>query len=527
MTILAALRSAGRSRALVLAALYLGAALVSGFTLLRGIDPFDEGLMLQAARRIASGELPYRDFVWPYGPGQPFLIAGSFELTGTSLVTWRLLRTAIDAAVAVTVYLIVRRGAPAWIALLAWLAAATAMAQPASANPFLAALLLALVAVALLTREEPGRADVLLAGGLCGLAAAFRPDFALAGVFAGLAALALRPAPGGDRARALGLFGAAVLGVAALAFAPLAAAAGPGALYEQLVATGLREGGQWRLPFPLVYDGPMRLWPPGSLLEDGKDVLGYYVPLLAVAGLALALAAWGLRIAWERQAAWRWAGLAVLSAGLLLYLLSRTDEFHATPLVVAVVALLPLSAVWLRLRGAAVALQVGIAAVFGLLLAHGVANRASALLLPPPLTPLDVEVADGVKVPPAEAAAIERTVAAVQARVPPGEPIFVATARSDLVRLENPLLYALTERESLRDSDAGLRTGAEAQRRLVAALRRARPRAIVRWTDPISTEREPNPRGRPTGVRLLDLHIARDYRLLARFGHYDVLVPRE
>jgi hypothetical protein len=51
--------------------LFAGAALISGFTILRELDPFDEGLALQAARRVAGSELPYRDFLWSYGPGQP------------------------------------------------------------------------------------------------------------------------------------------------------------------------------------------------------------------------------------------------------------------------------------------------------------------------------------------------------------------------------------------------------------------------------------------------------------------------
>jgi hypothetical protein len=72
---------------------------MSGFTLLRQLDPFDEGLMLLAARRIADGQLPYRDFLWVYGPGQPFVLAGLFEGLGTSLLWARILRTALDAAV--------------------------------------------------------------------------------------------------------------------------------------------------------------------------------------------------------------------------------------------------------------------------------------------------------------------------------------------------------------------------------------------------------------------------------------------
>jgi hypothetical protein len=61
---------------------------------------------------------------------------------------------------------------------------------------------------------------------------------------------------------------------------------------------------------------------------------------------------------------------------------------------------------------------------------------------------------------------------------------------------------------------------------VIAALRRARPRVVVRWLDPASAKPEPNERGRSSGVRLLDAWIARHYRLAVRLYHYDVLVPR-
>src|SRR3954447_15120163 len=56
--------------------LFVAAAAISGFTIPRGIDPLDEGLTLQPARRVADGELPYRDFLWSYGFAQPLLPAG-------------------------------------------------------------------------------------------------------------------------------------------------------------------------------------------------------------------------------------------------------------------------------------------------------------------------------------------------------------------------------------------------------------------------------------------------------------------
>ena len=84
-----------------LAALLLaGAALISAVTILQGIQPNDEGLMLQAAGRIADGQVPYRDFWWFYPPGQPYVLAFLWKLFGPSLLTWRILRVLCDAAVA-------------------------------------------------------------------------------------------------------------------------------------------------------------------------------------------------------------------------------------------------------------------------------------------------------------------------------------------------------------------------------------------------------------------------------------------
>ncbi|MEA2428567.1 MAG: hypothetical protein QOF37_2195, partial [Thermoleophilaceae bacterium] len=165
-------------------------------------------------------------------------------------------------------------------------------------------------------------------------------------------------------------------------------------------------------------------------------------------------------------------------------------------------------------------------ALLALLVVHGAWNRASALLRPPALETVHVAVADGVEAPPSEARATGAMVAAVQRRVPPGEPIYVLSRRSDLVRFNNPLVYVLTERDNPTTHDFGLDAGAPAQAHIVAALERARPRAVVRWTDPISAVPEPNLRGRPSGVHTLDAYVTRTYRLAERDGFYDVLVPR-
>ena len=153
---------------LVAALLFIGAALISGITMLDGIQPNDEGLMLQAAARIADGQVPYSDFWWFYPPGQPYLLAGLWELLGPSLLWWRVIRVLCDAGVALLVWSLARRGgASPRLALGAWLVAALAMAYPTGPHPFPPTLVMALGSLLLIERRPA------LAGALAGLAAAY------------------------------------------------------------------------------------------------------------------------------------------------------------------------------------------------------------------------------------------------------------------------------------------------------------------------------------------------------------------
>ncbi|MEA2469180.1 MAG: hypothetical protein QOE38_178 [Thermoleophilaceae bacterium] len=479
------------------ALLFLGGALISAFTIRQGIDPFDEGIALQAARRVAGGEVPYADFTWAYGPAWPYLLAGLFKVFGgASLLQWRVLRVVADASVALVVYALLRRRfeVPQWVALLGWLAAACAMAEPRSANPFPFALLFALLAIATVRRP-------LLAAVFIALAAAFRLDFALYGAAAVTVVLA------SDREWKPALRLLAVSAALSLVlYLPFLIDIGPAKLYQALIGTSLHDRNYWTLSFPLSYGGSISLRPHAL-----KDVLDYYQPLLLVIGLAIA-------------ALIRKAGLALLVFGLgaLSYLLSRTDEFHTQPLFVALAVLLPALAVRTRHR----AVMVAAALVFALMLAEGVGNRLSALFRPPAMSEVHVAAADGVEAPPREAQALERVVADVDTLAPPGQPIYVAPRRSDLVTYSNSIVYVLADRDNAAGRDFGLVTSAAEQQAIVSRLRARRPRVVVRWTDPLSSKEEPNLRGRPSGSHVLDEYLASTYRPLERLYHYDVLVPR-
>jgi hypothetical protein len=510
----------------MMAILFAAGLLISGFTILRGLEPFDEGLTLQAARRVADGQMPYRDFLWAYGPAHPFLLAGAFKAFGTSLLWWRIIRVLVDAAVALVVFEIVRREAPRRVALVAWLVAICAMAQPTGANPFAPALLFSLGAVWFAARGDERR-GLITAGGLAALAAAWRLDFGVYAADACIAAAYVRSHPASWRWAAVRASGALrrigiVLGTFAagcfVVYLPFVIADGPADAWRDLIGRSLQQGRYWRLPFPIGYDGQFRLWPPGSFAHDAKDLLEFYIPLLLLIGVAVAVVAIARR---RLNTDPLLVGLTVLGFAYIAYLLSRTDEFHSTPLLVLLAVLLPVLALRVSMRGAAV-----MALVVAALLAYGLSNRLSALFGPPDLRTVHVAVADGVKAPPSDAKAIEQMVRAVQRRVPAGSPIYAVTRRSDLVRINNPLIYVLTERDNPTRQDFGLQTGGPAQEEIVGALEVARPNVIVRWLSPESTIREPNDRGKPSGIHTLDQWLAQNYRPAERYGDYQLLVPR-
>lgn len=516
-------------RPLGLGLLFAGAAALSGVTLLSGIQPNDEGLMLQAAARIADGQVPYRDFWWFYPPGQPYLLGGLWAAFGPSLLTWRIVRVLTDAAVAVMAYALARRAAPRRVALVAWLASALAMAYPTGPHPFPLALAFALGALLSLERSPA------LAGLLAGACAAWRIEFAAYLGLGVLLALALRPAPA-PRARPAATFAGSALATGAALLGPVVAAAGLGRSWDLLVRYPVRDFSDYQsLPFPLRYDGPLNTGSIGGFLSDSaENLLAFYLPLMLVVGLAGALVALAARF---ERSAWQRAGAAVFAVGMAHYLLVRPDLFHTAPLAVMGSIL----AAWAiggardtggrersaaRMRATALATALA-AASLAYLVAEGADRRV--LVLTDDTARLRLPVADGVRAGARAAPPLEAAVSYVRERVPPGAPIYVATRRADLVTAGHPLFYVLAQRPNPTRYDIqapGVVTEAPAQREIVRDLARTRPALVVRWTDRLTAAPEPNRAGVSSGVRVLDRYLAARYRPAARFGAFLILERR-
>ena len=479
----------------------LGAALTAS-TIWWGINPHDEGLVLQSAARIADdGQLPYRDFYANYGPGQYVLNAGLHLVFGPSLVSWRVLRVLLDATVGVLAYVLARRDAPEPLALGAWLAVAGAMAWPSVPSPNPTAIALGLGSI-LLARRSP-----LGAGALAGLAVVFRLDVGAAAVLGAVIAAW----PDGGRRAALRVAGAAA-SVALVLLAPFVLA-DPRAFWDQTLGFALDEQGLQRLPLPGAYDG-------GFLADNALQRWFAYVPLAGVA-------VWALAAVRTRTPLRGWAPVPLVLAGVA-YLLARADDFHLIPLT-AVLPILLAAAAARELRGARRGRTVVAAALVGvlaLIALHGLDRKRILILDPPALARLDAPAADGVRAPADDARALNELVPFVDHRVAPGRPVFVALPRYDLVKVGDPLLYTLLDRPNPTRYDVmqpGVVTTAPVQREIVGDLERARPALAVRWLSPVLARPEPDGAGVSSGVRILDRYLARTYIPIRRFGDYQVL----
>jgi hypothetical protein len=245
----------------------------------------------------------------------------------------------------------------------------------------------------------------------------------------------------------------------------------------------------------------------------------YYVYVLlagAFVWLVIALAA---------RAPLRHWSLAPLALAGVAYLVGRPDDFHLIPLAAVLPVMLGavVSDARLGLGRSAAAL---VCLALALIALEGLDLKRVQLVTAPRSATLQVDVADGVQVAVTDARALDALVRFVRARIPSGQPVFVANPRFDLVNVGDPLLYVLLQRPNPTRYDVmqpGVVTSAPVQREMMRSLERTRPRLVVRWLSPVADEVQPDGAGHSSGVHLLDRYLAARYQPVQRFGEYLVL----
>lgn len=323
----------------------LGLGLAYQLCLFReGVGLIDEGHLANAARRVAAGEILYRDVYTVYPPASFHVVAGLFEAFGTSLLVARAFHIAMTLALAVLVFAAARRlmDTP-----FAWLAGALVAASgwhvilEGCHYAYLYGAV-PMAALFLLTRADAAgaldRGRLIAIGALAGIALSFRLEPFVGVALAGGSVVLLREGLG---LRALTRLAWLVVGTLLVAVPIGLYFAVHGALPDLLRAVfwtsfgQYLQGGEFNLPMPALE------WVPVEWSRRGLRHLfvswEFRLPvLLYAAALAeTAFTAWRRRRAPQALSPDALARLALALFGAVLYLRAtgRSDYYHLAPVL--------------------------------------------------------------------------------------------------------------------------------------------------------------------------------------------------
>jgi hypothetical protein len=515
--------------------------------LIAPINIQDEGYIVNGATRILAGQVPYRDYLFMYGPGQLYALALVFRTGGGSLDVERVYDSIIRMGILVLIFLILARATGSrWAALLTSALALISFSIVGFYNyPVLPALGLALLAAVCEVNfffREMRPIFACLCGLFVGLAGLFRQDIGVLLVVAIIstgAILALVSARGNMRVASRTLVrgvAAWTIGIATAvvpALTALAILAGPGPLINGLVLyplTGVL--GVRTLPLP-----PFIAFPASEFAGNYtfRSYLEFTIaPWLTLYGTVAVFAASAVlvarRLSTRRPApgelavwllAFSVAGLAFVPLGL-----SRFSFIHFLPAWIIASLLLGLIA------GASFKNNAWPSGAVAML---GMVTLSAAFLI----APLRFFAANGPQLWPRDCAGlVERAACApepagqtdaiqyIQKHTSQGEPIFVGNSRHDTAFVSDIMFYFLADRPNATSYDdlaPGVVTTVPVQQSIISDLERVPARYVV-TSEQFSSSEELNDSRASSGVTLLDDFIRAKYGAVAHFGYYTVWV---
>jgi hypothetical protein len=188
-------RSSRSQEAAVVVSIFLASLAYFNLTAHLTLDLRDEGYLLHTIARVASGEMPHRDFAELYGPGVYAITAPVFSLFGEQVLPLRQLLVVFRAAAVALSYLIARHLVPRRFAMIAAFVSAAYWGRVLwNLNTPYAALFtvpLCMLSLLLLLRglSRP-RGSVFLASGIaCGAALTFKWSLAAVSAYGMILAL--------------------------------------------------------------------------------------------------------------------------------------------------------------------------------------------------------------------------------------------------------------------------------------------------------------------------------------------------
>jgi hypothetical protein len=528
--------------------------LVSYFILFYGMSrrpiPFDEGLVLTGAMRVAAGQLPHRDFYSLYGPAQFYILAGLFKLFGESLLVERIFDFFMKALVVTSVYAIAssycRRSIAACTSIITvlWLfglnGSGSTIIPVSLLNLIGSALILPVFLRSISTRR------MFAAGTVAGVATLFRYDtgVALLGIHACAIAIAIYFRFNGISKR-LSIFASTfwpyLLGFALLTLPP--------ALYYLSVAP-LAPLVHDMILYPAKYYHAGRNLPFPGIYLKGLENLGIYLPL-AIVGISL-YAVVGSRLGARGNRAFssqsiseeqKWHGFLV-TFGLLalvmyfkglvrvsipqmylsivpsLLLIAVLFQHRLTfprlvrISIICVVWLSVLAAVWSTLHAAKSLYVLHLSMPESMLSS---ARRASPEIqttwckIKNPLTKGFCFLPEDDRI---------RAIEFIGSHTRPGQQLYVGVSNHDRIFANDNLIYFATQRlpaTKWSELDPDLENRYDIQTQMVHELERNAPPYIVLDSE-FESVHEQNDSSKSSGVTLLDEYIHNKYQPIETFG---------
>jgi len=485
--------------------------------------------------RILRGDWPYRDFWTLYAPGSSAAVALVFALLGRELIAVHAVAAVLNAAACAAFFGLLRTAGLARVAALAASGLlALAVWRPAPPlDSYTVARLLLLIGWqrTLIALRESDARPLLQAGFAFGAAALFKHDVAAYAAFGSALAILLARQP--MRQVALARLAAGCASFVVPGCLAVAALGGSDA-WRDLVVFPARE-------FAVVRGEPYPGWLPplGVFASFGN-------PRAAFAA-ANALAEWGqavlpqlLVIGWAAHAVVRrtirpegWLAVSCLPFFWAAAHVQQNTHLFSMGLLSVLLAV----ELWRRepSRVLRTVLALTTAALVGSFVMSSGLRLVRMQIEQRDSRALDLPGTRGIRLPARKHAVYGPIASLIRSRVPPGEPIHVALARHDAVVIGDSRFYYLADRPAAtryHELHPGIVDREEVQLEMIAALERARVRAVVVWRfgwpdaklDAILARRR---RGLPDiGATRLDGYLRNHFVRIARYGEYDVLWRR-
>ena len=280
----------------------------------------DTGYDLVAGQRVANGEIPYRDFVYYYGPLAPYLAGLATLIGGAGIAAGVVLGFVLTGLILAATYALARKVVgPAGAFLAAAVTVGVAFIPDNYSyilpHTFAATLgtlgLLVLLLCIARYAETTSSPSLIAAGCAAGMLTLTKPEAMVAGYVAAGTWLVLRARSGARFRREIALFGIPALAVPAAVYGALATVVSPhDLLLENLYPVDMLRAGGDRL-----IDARMPLT--ASSLVEAVARLGLYA--IGVAGLLLAARALASR---------RWHNTAIIAGVSALALVIVASVTH-------------------------------------------------------------------------------------------------------------------------------------------------------------------------------------------------------